>query len=428
MFLNKLSKFRKDIGFTTIASILSFVISIGLTPIMTRWYEPSDYGTFAIINNIATFMATAILFSLPNALPMETTWHRQAQLLRALVHLSIFAFIISTVGVIILLSFSNNTWVFLLLPVLVLVISLHRIAQGWANADGDFSVVAVARVTHPLIAKPFAILASVLTFSSSAYIVLFEAFGYFFQVYLILRIRIKELTNLGGFLSKRRIKTTLGIIRRHYEYATYLNFVNLLSLGFIMILTIILSIQYSVTETGLFTLAMSMTSLPIQLISMATAWIIYHKLIRISNNEPELLFKKTFMILLGYISLGIIPYLVIYFFGSELFGLVFGIEWTQSGTVASLLALPLFLSFLSIPISSIFRVTKTIKLQFIIDFIFIIPMMIIFYFVTNSLSFYDSLNLLAIGMSLHSLTAIILILYITWKSSQNTLMVKGETR
>ena len=107
---------------------------------------------------------------------------------------------------------------------------------------------------------------------------------------------------------------------------------------------------------------------------------------------------------------------------------MFGIEWTQSGTVASLLALPLFLSFLSMPISSIFRVTKTIKLQFIIDFIFIIPMMIIFYFVTNSLSFYDSLNLLAIGMSLHSLTAIILILYITWKSSQNTLMVKGETR
>ena len=50
-----------------------------------------------------------------------------------------------------------------------------------------------------------------------------------------------------------------------------------------MILTIILSIQYSVTETGLFTLAMSMTSLPIQLISMATAWIIYHKLIRISR-------------------------------------------------------------------------------------------------------------------------------------------------
>ena len=97
MIENKVSKFRKDIGFTTIASILSFIISISLTPIMTRWYEPSDYGTFAIINNIAVFMATVILFSLPNALPMETTWHRQAQLLEHYYIYLLFAFIISTV-------------------------------------------------------------------------------------------------------------------------------------------------------------------------------------------------------------------------------------------------------------------------------------------------------------------------------------------
>lgn len=428
MFENKLSKLRKDLRLATIASLLSFIISLGLAPIMTRYYDPSDYGTFAIINNLATFIATAILFSLPNALPMELHWHRRAQLLRALIHLVVFAFVISGIGTIIFIGFSSllsesddTVWAFLLLPFLVLAIGVHRIAQGWANADGAFTSMAKARVAHPLVAKPFAISASMLTSSNPIYIVLFEIMGYFVQSYLMLRGRVKRLKGVGDFLKERRIRISMGIIRRHRDYSLYLNFVNLLALGFIMMLTIILTINYSVKETGLFTLALSMSSLPIQLIAMATASIIYHKFIQIAEKTPELLFKITLKTLLGYMVLGVIPYFVIYYFGENLFGFVFGSDWTQSGTVASLLALPLFLGFLRMPISSVFRVTKTIKLQFIIDFIFIIPIMIILYLVSLSMSFYDSLYILAWGMSLHGFTVVVCALYVTWKTSQTSL-------
>lgn len=434
MFKNKLSKFRKDLGLTLTASIASFIISLVLTPVMTRYFVAADYGTFAIINNIATFTASAILFSLPNAIPMEPFWYRRAQLLRALIHLAVFALVISTIGVIVFLCFDSMSnefgsvkWIFLLLPLLIFAISLHRIAQGWVNADGAFSSMAAARVAHPLIAKPLAISASMLTASSSIYLVFFEIIGYFFQVYLMLKGRVARLKGVGHFFSKRHIRTTLGIVRRHRDYSVFLNFVNLLALGFIMMQTVILSINYSVTETGLFTLAMSMTSLPIQLIAMATASVIYHKLIHIADNTPELLFKKTSIILSGYIFLGATPYLVIYFFGVELFGFVFGSSWAQSGAIASLLALPLFLGFVLMPISSVFRVTKTIKLQFIANFIFIIPIMIIFYVVSLSIPFYDAIKVLAIGMSVHGLAIILLSLYVTWDTSQSALKVKKET-
>jgi O-antigen/teichoic acid export membrane protein len=171
---------------------------------------------------------------------------------------------------------------------------------------------------------------------------------------------------------------------------------------------------------------MSMAGLPIQLIAMATASIIYHKLIQIADKTPELLFRTTVKILLGYAVLGLVPYLLIYLFGSELFGFIFGHDWTQSGTIASFLALPLFIGFLVMPISSIFRVTKTIKLQFIINFVLIIPIIIIFYLVSLSIPFYDSVYILAVGMSLHGLAIIVSALYVTWKSTQTALKYKKK--
>jgi len=432
MSLNKLSKFHKDLGIATIASTISFIMSLGLAPVMTRYYTPSDYGTFAVINNIATFIATAILFSLPNALPMESSLSKKIRLLKVLFHLAFFAFFITITTTVLYFLFyfminsSTPNLAFLLLPILVLSISLHRISQGWANSDGDFSAMASARVAHPLIAKPFTILAGILTTSHAIYIVFFEIVGYLSQFYLMVRDRWNQLTNIGKLLSKNRLKLTIGIIKEYYDFSLYLNLVNLLTLGFITMQTIVITINYSSVETGLFSLAISMISLPIQLIGMATASIIYHKLIHIADKTPQILFKSTLNILLGYMILGALPYIIIYFYGDELFGFVFGKQWIQSGTIASILALPLFLQFMTMPISSIFRVTKTIKLQFIINIWIITPNMIIFYFASYFQTFYEAVKILSIVMSISGIVIIIYSLYISWKYSQNSLVIHKD--
>lgn len=423
---NKKNKFRNDLSLATKTSIFSFIISLGLSPVMSRWYEPSDYGIFAVINNWATFIATALLFSLPNAIPMERRWTRQVQLLRTLAHLSVFVFIVSVICVVLLLGydkilnqFVDSEWVYLSLPFLIFAISLHRIAQGWANADGAFSSMAKARIAHQIIAKPFSILASILTTSNPIYIVFFELFGYCVQAYLMIRGRKCKLKILKDFLTLRSIKMTFRVVHQYRDYSLFLNLVNLLSLGYIMIQTVILSINYSIAETGLFSLAMSMASLPIQLIAMATAPIIYHKLIEIADKNPKQLFKSTIKILLGYMLVGFVPYSLIYIFGVELFQYIFGNGWTQSGTIASILAIPLFLQFFSTPIFSIYRVTRTIKSQFFINLIFTILSVLIFYVSSFNMPFYKSLNILAITMSIHGLVIIFSCLYVAWSFSKD---------
>ena len=56
---------------TLVSSAVSFGLSIVLTPIISRLYGPAEYGVFAVVNGVATLMATVSLLSLPNALAIN---------------------------------------------------------------------------------------------------------------------------------------------------------------------------------------------------------------------------------------------------------------------------------------------------------------------------------------------------------------------
>ncbi len=413
--------FRKNISIATFSSVLGFVISLVLTPVMTRWYLPVDYGVFALVNNLASFFASFFLLSLPNALPVISTTYSRVRLLLSLMTLSFCAFFVSGVGVVLYLisvfskseGFSGEDFSIALIPFLILIISFHRIARSWASAEALFTEIAVARVVHPIFAKPTAILASMTVGSNSIYMVFFECFAYVVQIAVMTQGRIKNIKRIVPRVKSKTIYSVLGSIKKYKEYALFLNFVNLLALGFVALQTVILSVAYSTTEVGLFSLAMSMSTLPIQLMSMAIAPVIYHKLIVVARDEPRNLQIILCKLLFSSLMLGLIPYSIIYFYGSDLFSIAFGGEWGRSGSIASILAFPIFLQFVYIPVSSIFRVTYTIKLQFKIDVFFISLAVIVFYISVRSLPFIESLKLFAFIYSIHQIVLILLCFYVS---------------
>lgn len=429
-----LGSFRKNLGVATIASTASFAISLALTPVMTRCYQPSDYGTFAVVNNAATFLATAFLLSLPNALPVELSWPRRAQLLRALLNLTVIAVIASTIGVGLALGgmallgrLERSEHVLATIPVLVLAIALHRIAQNWANADGAFTTIAIGRVVHPLVAKPLAIGASLLTGASPLYMVAFEGLAMFVQAAVLVRDRFRRLKHRPRSLSRRRMAITWATVKRYKEFSLYLNVVGLLSLGAVTLQTMIVASAYSVEETGLFSLAMSIASLPVQLISMATAPVVYHRLIACARDTPRHLFGHLLKILVGFVAIGSLPYLLFFVFGPEMFAIAFGSKWDRSGALASVLACPLFLQFLYTPISSVLRVTATVRLQFTIDMICTVPVVAGFYVASRTMVFMDAAAVFAVALSVHQLASIASCLYVSRDFSRGAVAVETST-
>lgn len=406
------SKFRKDLGVSTTSSIISFVISLGLTPIMTRLYTPEDYGIFSLINTISMFLATLALFSLQSAFPLEKSFIRRVQLLGTLTGIIVLTFfilsILSILGVILIDSVS---WHFLFLPILVLAVMSQRIFFSLSVSHEKFTHIAKSRVIHPFIAKIFSIIAALISQSNAVFLVLFESLGYFIQTYIL--FKNKESKNV-----KRYIKNILDFSRykkalhRYSHFASYFHLSNLLSATFLMMQPLIISVNYSAQETGLFSLANSMIALPAQLISMATASVIYAKMIKLNNEHKDI---STFIlkVILIFFCLGLIPYSIINKFGMELFSLVFGKEWIESGKIASILSYSLFVYFIYLPINSIFRVKNRMTLKFKIDFIFLIGIPIIFFIYSIQNEFVNAVKLLAVLIMFYYLVSIFIAINIS---------------
>ncbi|MCA9749486.1 MAG: oligosaccharide flippase family protein, partial [Romboutsia sp.] len=255
--------------------------------------------------------------------------------------------------------------------------------------------------------------------SNPIYMIFYEAFGFFFQTFILVKRKIKKLNLWLNFITFRRIKISLAIIKKYKDYSIYHNLVGLTTLASASLQVIILSINYSASETGLYSLALGMTSLPIQLVSLGTASVIYNQLVAIVSNSPHKLYRNSAKLTIAYMLIGFIPYLIIFLFGKSIFHIVFSSDWIVSGELASLIALPMYLQFCIYPVLSIFMVTDTIKIQFRIDVFFSITTTILLYIFSTYFDLIRTIELHSIALSSYRITMLAYILHVSKKYSQN---------
>jgi O-antigen/teichoic acid export membrane protein len=408
-----MTRFKRNLGIVTLASAASFGISLALTPIMTRLYAPADYGTFAVVNNLATFIATLALMSLPNVLPVENRLVKRAQIGRAIVHLALAAFLLSPILVLsyVALRAGPSTgafgWSVASLPLLVAAIAAHRLSQSWVSADGRFGTVAAARVVHPLVAKLGAIGASLSLGPHPVGLLAFEALGFAFQTRIMLPPRWRSLVSLRGALSSRRWSVTAGVVRVHRDVTFYGHASALLALGELTAESLIVAHSFSVSGAGLFSVALSMVSLPVQLVALATAPVIFHRFLETASVSPRSLFGTFARALGSYLLLGLPVYGLVLWKGPELFSFVLGEQWRGSGRLAAILAPALLLQFATMPLSSIFRVARTQQAALRIDALFLPLALAAFFLCSTRFVLESAVMCLAAGLSVHRLAMLV---------------------
>lgn len=405
-----ISKFKKDLGISTTSSIISFAISLGLSPIMTRLYDPEDYGIFSLINTIGMFVATLALFSIQSAFSVEKSHLKKVQLLGLLSNIALLTFILVFITTLLLVLFIPSiSCYFLLLPILILGAMLQRTFFSLSVSHEKFTNIAKARVVHPFMAKIFAIVAAFISQSSALFLILFESLGYFVQTYIL--FKNKETKNLRKYFSRTiDFKSHFKILKRYKSFASYYHMSNLMFIGFTMLQTLIISINYSEYETGLFSLASSMTSLPVQLLSLALASVLYAKMVKIYDNN-ENLFKFILKVILSFSIIGLIPYGIIYFFGTEIFSFIFGKKWSMSGEIASIICFNIYMYFIFMPIESLFIIMKRLKVKFYMTSVSLITISIVFFYISSNYKFIDAIFSLTLLLVFHFGVLILTLLY-----------------
>ena len=133
------------------------------------------------------------------------------------------------------------------------------------------------------------------------------------------------------------------------------------------------------TVFGWFSQANRLLNAPLDLIGQSFRSVFWESAGREFNNSGNcrILFYKTVLLL---ILSSILPFTLIYWFSTELFVWFLGDGWEQAGIYAKWLIPMCFFRFVSNPVSSLFYITNKQKIDFFIQFLFVVLIICVFFF------------------------------------------------
>jgi O-antigen/teichoic acid export membrane protein len=347
------SEFAKNAAILTIGTMAAQGIAIVSMPVLSRLYTPADFGLLAVFLAVSGIVATAITLRFDSAILLPKIQHES----KALVLLSgsssvligilvlLIAWLIpnsvkSALGILVL-----NEW--LLLAVLFgISVALTTTASTWYNRQRAYLKISALRVTQ---GSTSVLLAIVLGFwgfhnglmlaqlSASLIVVVMLIFG-------LHRLRV----NWRGY-------DFLAVAKKYRASPQYLLPTSLLDVVSLQLPVLLITAWFGDESAGQFSMAWKVSAIPSALIGAAVGQVFLQKF---SETWPDVqagrkLLFQTWKILA---LVGLLPTVLIIFFGGQLFSLILGGVWRDAGNMAAILAPMLYAMFISSPTSGTFLV------------------------------------------------------------------------
>lgn len=329
------------------------VITMALSPIITRLYGPESFGLLGVFTAIVAIFAEIAALTYPIAIVLPESDNVAKGLVRLSLSISV---VIAVVGSFILLFFKQpivtvfqieNIAPFLyLIPLVVLFSGLLQVIEQWLIRTKQFRITAKVSVLYALILQggkigigffhPFAIVLIILT-----------VFGYGLKA-LMMIIGLK-LTDIGRVTESSVESMTIKEIAIKYKDFPILRapevFINAISES---IPILMLTSFFGPAAAGFYTIGRAVLNMPTQILAKSVGDVFYPRISEAAHNGENLtrLIAKTTFIL-GVV--GLLPFGIVILFGPFLFSFVFGPEWLPAGEYARWIALWSFLIFMNSP-------------------------------------------------------------------------------
>lgn len=362
---HRLATFRRHLTQSVGSSGISFGLTLITTPLMTRLFSAEAYGINGMLMTAATLISALGLFGLPTALARERGHEEQARLMEAAVQLALLLAGATTIAVGFLwftpaVRSSGIAVAALLLPGLVLIHALQKTSDSLATARAAFPVQAASRLVNAASSRGFTLLVGWLATPTASVMLIGDMVGRLAHLMVTGRY--------GGFQRdwrnvswRPRLRAVGAALRQYRDFAVHSNLAAILPMATTLGVQMVIGIRLGVEATGEYVLAKSIITLPVSLIALATAPIVFHRLSDAADHSDVELPTLAVQVMLGYVAAGVACMLPILLFGPELFAFVFGGQWERAGKVAAILSVPQMLAFSLVGTISMFRVTRRIR-------------------------------------------------------------------
>lgn len=374
--------FLKAVAKLTGGAVAAQVLIIVSSPLLTRLYEPSDFGILAVYGSIFAMFVVVASWRYEMAIPLPEEDGVAASLL---VLSCGIAFVMSMAACLAVWLFRERIGLWLqspllvpylwFLPLSVLGAGLNQGLTYWVVRQKRFGQIARMKVTQSL--------GQVLT---QVVCGLFSV-GPLGLLAGDLAGRISGSGSLGTSVLKEDraalFKVSLSGVRRaavrYRSFPLWSSASGILNIAGVQLPAVIIALLYGPEPAGLFALSTRVIGAPMALVGVAVGQVFFSeasRMARVSHREIPGLFTSTAKRLM---FLSAPPFILLAWVSPWLFGEVFGSTWWESGVYVEILALSFFGQMVAVPLSQILFVLERQNWQFVWDVIRLSTMLGVFF-------------------------------------------------
>lgn len=416
------SDFTKNVAVMFSGNGLAMIFPFFMAPFISRIYSPTDFAGFELFIKIAALISVVGSLRFDRAILLPKSDGEADSLFKLSFKI---LFIVTAVSLVVSLFFGADIsrllenqdlgtfiWV---LPIAVFILGAHNILTVYAIRLRRFKLIASNKI-----------LAS-LTNNGAKYLLgLWNASG----ISLVWGQVFGTLLPLIGFLKYEPIRKSITTIK-HQAVSTKVLFKKYRDFPLInsshaffdegqkaLLLFIISAYQGSIV-LGLFAFAWRYLQIPLQVLGSSLSQVLNEKWAR-DINEGINIRPAVIRVVWLLFGIAIIPFALLFFFGTPIFAFVFGEEWRVAGTYAEWMAPWLMMNFLSNPISFMPILANKQSMSFTIAVVGnLLTLLVVFVLSIRGLPFQDILLALVAGNVILLTFNLFWLIYISGKAVNN---------
>ncbi|MFK4785461.1 lipopolysaccharide biosynthesis protein [Fusobacterium sp. MFO224] len=408
----KKNRMFKNILLIISGSVFSRVITLLLSPVITRIYSPEDYGILSMYSAILGMISLIGALSYDNAILIEED-DEEAINIFVLCVLLIFSttiifliiFYLKGESILKLLKASKLGVYGYFIPLGFFLTGIHTIISSWTFRKRNFKSITMTKYVQSITGNGSKIILGLLKFHSVGLL----AGQLLNKISGIITLGYSSFREIKGLLKYVKKYKILKMAGRYKEFPMY-SFPGLLLLSVSSQISVIfISALYGSKEVGLFGLAMSVTFLPVGIIGKSVQDVFCAEAARCGKKNADKIKELSIELLKKLFILAIIPLIIIVWQGPFLFSFVFGEKWFRAGVYSRCLSIYVFSHFMIHPVSVIFQILERQKNSFILSLCKLIIVLLVFYVAkVLKLSSLKAVFIYSLGMTIIEIFKLIL--------------------
>ena len=359
--------FLKNILVLMSGSAVALLIPFLVSPILTRFFSPDDFGLWGTYSAVVALYAVLANGRYEMAILLPREDEDAFNLFSGSLIISIFVALLSFVLALLFGNYLSELlkipelykWLFLV-PAAVLFLGIIQATNYWHNRKKCFKVLSAGKLVQSGSTASSNLLIGKLLYFPGGLIISTLIGQFLLAFYYIQRMPLRTLL---PHIKRKRIKALLIEYREFPIKSGAGIFLNILKEQAPIFL---LAFYFDKEIVGFYTLIIRLFGVPLTLVAGSIGQVYFQKANeQVQKGESLIpLFSKTTTHLF---LLVLLPLIGIFFFGEQIFGIVFGEDWVEAGKILVIFSFYYAIRFIISAQSSLLIVFKKLGIELIFN-------------------------------------------------------------